>query len=144
MTLHCHLLGMPTLNRENEGLRRAKQWPCIVTCDRWLAQYHVDGHVLPKRRTGNHRSTREIKGIPLVNLAIYRSIRPKATIAEVKAFLFIMDPDIHPYSDSQICRAESHLGLVRLISSTTADQAYLPINIEKQRMYWNKDYPLGV
>ena len=55
-----------------------------------------------------------------------------------------MDPDIHPYFDSQIHRAETHLGLVRLVSSTTADQAFLPINMKKQRMYWNEDYPLVI
>ena len=90
---------------------------------------------------------REIKGLTHVNLAIYRAVHPKATINQVKAFLFNMNPTTHPYSDSQISRAKTHLGLVQvnpLTPLTPAKQAYLPINIKKQQMYWNANYPLGM
>ena len=100
--LQLHLLGMPFHDEELDRLRIAKKWPCNTTRMNWLHQYHNMGHVLPKRRTENIRSSRELRGLALVNLAIYITVRPKATISEVKAFLFNMYPYIHPYSDSQI------------------------------------------
>ena len=48
------------------------------------------------------------------------------------------------YSPSQVFRGEDSLGLSRVAGSTTADNAYLPINIQKRHMYWNNPYPLGM
>jgi len=89
---------------------------------------------------------REITGDSLINLAIFRTIHPKAQLAEVKAFLFTRNQNNNddPYSDSQIHRAETKLDLTRKSASTTAAKAYLPKNLQLRHMYFNCNYPLGI
>ena len=43
--------------------------------------------VLPMRATGNSHSSREMNGIDLVNLALFRLVRPKSYINEVRAYV---------------------------------------------------------
>ncbi|KAL3777486.1 hypothetical protein ACHAWO_007356 [Cyclotella atomus] len=35
-------------------LRHQKKFPCLKTCKNWINQYQREGHVRPKRQTGNH------------------------------------------------------------------------------------------
>ena len=81
---------------------------------------------------GNKESRREINGVDLVNLALYRLVRPAAYLSEVKAYIYNRNPTNLPYSDSQIYRAEQKIGLSRKASSTTSECAYLPINLQKR------------
>jgi hypothetical protein len=82
--------------------------------------------------------------IDLEQLGLYRSVFPKATIAECRAYLFNLDPTKEPYSDSQVHRAECFLGLRRKAASTTADLAFLPVNLQKREFYWTLPPPLGM
>jgi hypothetical protein len=66
-----------------------------------------------KRATGNRHSTREVNGVDLVNLALFRLVRPKAYIDEVRAYVHNRNPVNLPYSQSQIVRAEHRLGLTQ-------------------------------
>ena len=52
-------------------------------------------------------------GQDLVNLAIYRMLRPKAYIDEARAYVHNQNPANAPYSQSQIIRVELRLGLIR-------------------------------
>lgn len=106
--------------------------------------HQLEGHVRPKRATGNFFSAREINGVDLFNLTLYRLIRPKAYLCEVIAYIHNMNPAIIPYSKSQVYRAEERLGLWLKVGSTTSNQAHLPINKLKRRMYWNNPYPMGI
>jgi len=36
------------------------------------------------------------------------------------------------------------MNMTTVAASTTFNQAYLPINLEKRRMCWENDYPFGV
>ena len=36
------------------------------------------------------------------------------------------------------------MGLSRKAASTTADEAYIPINLVKRRQYWDDSHPQGV
>ena len=79
----------------------------------------------------------------LVLLALYRLSLPKATQAEVSAFLAAMnghDPLYQPYSPSQITRAEHILNLTRKWGSTTSFQAYHPLNLQLRDNYWIMPY----
>jgi hypothetical protein len=97
------------------------------------------------RQTGNHFSAREVQGEDLVNLALYRLVRPKAYLYEVAAYIHNWNPANPPYSKSQIYRAERRLGLLsRKVGSSTSDLAYLPVNLRKRERYWNAAYPDGV
>ena len=75
--------------------------------------------------TGNRHAEREISGLKLEWLALYRAVLPKATLPECRAFLFNMDPNEPPYSNSQVHRAEQLLDLKRKAASTTANFATL-------------------
>jgi len=99
------------------------------------------GHVLPKRASGNKVATREITGEALVQLALYRVIRPHARLCEVRAYLTNRFPNVLRYSNSQICRAEQRLGLSRKAASSTSQEAYLPKNLIKRKIYW--EYPVA-
>lgn len=127
-----------------EQLRHQRKFPCLRTCERWIRQYQGEGHTRRMRPTGNHFSEREVHGQDLVNLAVYRTVRPKAYIDEVRAYVHNRNPVNPPYSRSQIGRAELRLGLHRKAASTTSDCAYLQVNLHKQHMYWNAAFPDGV
>lgn len=129
------------------NLRQNNLYPKVSTVDKWMLLYNQFGHSRPFRRTGNRRAQREIRGRNLVLLALYRAALPKATIAEVNAFLFVMntdDPNNEIHSYSQICRGEKSILISRKRSSTTAFQAMLPINIERRNNFWSLPYPHGI
>ena len=84
------------------------------------------------RLTDNQLSEREVHGQHLVNLAVYRTVRPKAYIDKVRAYVHNRNPANMPYSKSQIGRAELRLGLHRKAASTTPDCSYLQVNLHKQ------------
>ena len=79
-----------------------------------------------------------MSGQDLINLTIFRLIRPKAYIDEVRAYVHNRNPANPPYSRSQIHRAETRLGIWLKVGSTTSDMAYTPINLEKRRQYWRR------
>ena len=117
------------------------KFPALITIERWVDTFKNEGHVLPKRATGNAFATREIQGEDLVQLAIYRLVRPKAYLDEVIAYLHNRDTTKDPYSQSQVNRAEKRLGLWLKVGSTTSDLAYKPANLEKRHRYgkWVRD-----
>jgi hypothetical protein len=77
----------------------------------WIMIHQLEGHVRPKRATGNFFSAREINGVDLFNLTLYRLICPKAYLCEVIAYFHNMNPAVIPYSKSQVYHAEERLGL---------------------------------
>ena len=81
-------------------------------------------HVGDMSATFPAKAGREISGLVLEWLALYRAVLPKATLAECCAFLYNdMDPNEPPYSNSQVYRAEQLLDLKRKAASTFADFA---------------------
>jgi hypothetical protein len=80
--------------------------------------------------TGNGDSEREISSEALVHLVFHRTIRSYARIYEFKAYLTSrLGPQVPPFSDSQISRAEERLGLSRKKASKTDKLAYLTTNL---------------
>ena len=127
-------------------LREQHRFPSKATIRRWLHLHHQFGHYRSCRRNGNVTAS-VLRGHNLVLLAFYRVIFPKATHAEINAFLFranFGDPTFRFFSHSQISRAEKTLNLTTKRGSTTAYQALLPINIMKRWRYWNLPYPFGI
>jgi hypothetical protein len=125
-------------------LREQKLFPSWKSCQRYIELFNAEGHTLQKRATGNRISEREVSGQDLVNLTIYRMVRPKAYTDEVRAYVHNMNPVNPPYSRSQIGGAEIRLGLHRKVGSTTSDCAYFEINLFKRERYWHAEYPEGV
>ena len=133
-------LDTPSIN----ALRQDHKFPHMKTCKRWIQLFTTQGHVLPKRHTGNRHSQREVNGVDLVNLAIFRMVHPKAYINEVRAYIHNRNLINRPYSMSQIFRAEQRLGLSRKVGSTTSSEAYRPANLFKRDSYWGMAYPAGI
>ena len=79
-----------------------------------------------------------------VLLVLYRLAYPKALASEI--IQFIATNSVNPviYSRSDITEAEKLLNLTRKVGATTADQAFLPINILKRQMFWNMAPPYGI
>ena len=125
-------------------LRDDHKIPHMDTCKRWIRIWNEEGHVLPKRATGNKHSEREIQGVDLVHLALFRLVKPNAYIDEVRAYLNNRNPTVMPYSRSQIVCAEQRLGLWRKVASSTSNEAYRPVNLTRRRDYWSQSYPVGV
>jgi hypothetical protein len=124
------------------ALRAARKFPSYSTCVRWIQIFNQTGDICPLRCTGNHHAEREVEGTDLEQLALYRSIFPKATIAKCRAYLFNVDPKKDPYSSLQVHRAEKLLGLKRKAASMT-DLAFLPQNMTLREYYWTLP-PLGM
>ena len=81
-----------------ELLQHQKKFPCVRTCRRWIRLHQGEGHSRRRRPTGNHFSDREVHGQDLINLAVYRTVRPKAYINEVRAYVHNCNPANMPYS----------------------------------------------
>jgi hypothetical protein len=115
---------------------------------RWRVQENGEGDVIPKQHTGNKRSEKSIIGVPLVLLALYRILYPKAHRCEIQAFLFRAHSGVgnNPffYSLTAITDAEAALGLNRKKGSTTAYQAFTPINLLRRTIYWRFPGPFGI
>ena len=127
-------------------LRQNHLYPHPDTQRRWEMLRQNLGHARPCRRMGNRFGSR-LTGQDLVLLAMYRCAYPKAIAAEINAFLYranIGNPYFSFYSPSQISKAEESIGMTRKKGSTTAYQAYFPVNLRKRWRYWNLPYPLGM
>jgi hypothetical protein len=121
--------GGDLISPELQELRQHRKFPSFATCNRWIRQFNEEGHTWCKRPTGNHISQREVHEQDLFNLSLYRIVRPKAYLDEVRAYVHNQNPVNPPYLQSQIYRAERRLGLVRKAASTTSDCAYFEANL---------------
>jgi hypothetical protein len=127
------------------ALREQKLYPQKRTENRWKLKLEQTGNLRACIPQGNKRAS-VLEGHSAVMLALYRVMYPKATAAEVNAYLFYTAPpgQRRLYSPSQITRAEAKMGLSRKAGSTTAMQAKLPRNIMKRWQFWNTNYPYGI
>ncbi|CAB9525377.1 expressed unknown protein [Seminavis robusta] len=129
-----------------DHLRQLQLHPSKRTTRRWHQRVNEEGHLHPYEMNGNNPAT-VLKGHQLLMLSFYRLCYPKATAAEINAFLFattLPGQQYRFYSESQITEAEDYLGISRKRASTTAYQASLPINLAKRHAFWNYPYPTGI
>ncbi|KAL9179479.1 hypothetical protein ACHAXT_008769 [Thalassiosira profunda] len=129
-----------------QQLRALHLYPSERTELRWEDLQASLGHVRQCRRTGNKRAT-VLRDHNQLLVALYRIAYPKATAAEVNAFLFranFGNLNFRFYSASQISECESRIGFTRKRGSTTAYQALLPRNKQKRWCFWNLPYPYGI
>jgi DDE superfamily endonuclease len=131
---------------DNPVFQQLRQHPSIRSTSRWQNRMNNEGHFHPYEMNGN-APAQVLQGNQLFMLSLFRIIYPKATAAEVNAFLFTCTLPGQPYrfySESQINRAEDFFGLSRKKASTTAYQASLPINQAKRQAFWTLPYPYGI
>ena len=80
-------------------------------------------------------------------LSLYRVAFPKATAAEINAFLYRCNYGsliFRFYSSSQISECKKRIGFTRKRGSMTTYQALLPRNVRKRWCYWHLPYPFGI
>ena len=137
---------LPEVEEFIATLRLNRVYPSNFTELKWNAIEATLGHLRPCRRTGNIFATR-LRGTDLIHLALYRVAFPKATHAEINAYLYRVNfgnASFCFYSHSQISTAESRIGLTFKKGSTTAYQAFFPQNLDRRWQYWNLPYPIGM
>jgi hypothetical protein len=121
-------------------------FPSLQTIRRYVNLINQFGHCRPCRRTGNKRAE-ILRDHNIVFLVLFRIAFPKCSAAQINAFLYRVNfgnVNFRFYSGAQITVAEKRIGLTRKRGSTTAFQAYLPINLRKRWLYWNMPYPYGI
>ena len=128
-------------------LRAQGAYPSRRSVQRWARRVHQFGHTRPFIHTGNNCAEREINGMDLFYVSLYRVAFPRATAAEINAFLYNMNQhylNFRFYSASQISRCEKSIHLTTKRSSTTAYRALLPVNVMRRDQYFNLPYPFGI
>ena len=127
-------------------LRIAHVYPSLQTEWRWFHLYNQLGHYCQCRQTGNVRAT-VLRDHDQIFLSLYRVAFPKATAAEINAFLYRCNYGsliFRFYSSSQISECKKRIGFTRKRGSTTAYQALLPQNVWKRWCYRHLPYPFGI
>ena len=136
----------PAVSNFVDNLRTLHLYPHDKTETRWAELNHQLQHHRACLRSGNKIASR-LRREDLIFLAFYRMLYPKAQADEINAFLYnanFGNVDFTFYSRSQITEAEKLIGLSRKAGSSTAYQAFLPMNIQKRWNYWNLPYPMGI
>ena len=127
-------------------MRAQHNYPSLLTENRWQELLNTLGHYRQCRHTGNNRAT-VLRDHDQILHVLYRLAYPKATQAEINAFLYranFGNVMFRFYCASQITECENRVGLTRKRGSTTAYQALLPRNVFWRWRYWNMAYPLGI
>jgi hypothetical protein len=118
-------------DRENLGASR-----------RSLARWRND-RLEPLDMNGNSR-TLKIHGHDHFLHYFYRLVFPKATADEIRRWIFENSRFPTIYSRADISRSETNWGFSSKAGSTTANQAFLPINIFRRQQFWTAPPPLGI
>ena len=140
----------PNVREYIKMLQERKLLPSRHSILRWKTTEERLGHYRACRRSGKRalRGTGcRLGGMDLVLLALYRVVYPKATAAEINAFLYNANyGNVHFrfYTSSQITFTENLIGLSRKKGSTVSYQAFLPWNLRLCWIYWNLPFPLGI
>ena len=75
---------------------------------------------------------------------VYRLTYPKATADEVRTFIALHSANPRIYSHPDITKRETELGFKPKKGSTTAFQAFTPVNVARRHNFWTMAYPFGV
>ena len=136
--LRTLVMGLDAMGELNNPLIRELQvnhiFPCDRTINRWRELNRRFGHYRACVRNGGKIGTR-LEGNNLILLALYRVAYPKATLAEINAFLYTAnfgDPSFNFFSEATLHEAEKKIGLSRKAGSTTAITGILRILLELQ------------
>ena len=114
----------------NRMLQLQHLYPHPNTTMRWVQQMLDEGHAFSYRFLGNKRAT-ILRGPDYMFLALYRSVFPRAKAAEINVFLYrcnFGNLDFDYCHIFAITEVEKRLGLTKKRGSTTAFQAFMPIN----------------
>ena len=130
--------GYPVWFREEQLEKRANGGPTAVsdsTLNRW------DNRIHPYKMTGN-RPSKRVVGVDQLLMSIYIVIYPDTKLSEIATFIFNEGGNL--YSDQSVCQRLKELDVSHKAASTEAYQAFLPINLLKEELYFTRPPPLGI
>lgn len=99
--------------------------------------------LIPYQMTGN-KASQQMDGESRLILVFFKKVWPEATIDETIAFIADNSQSGVVYSRPVVGAALSDLGFTRKVASTTAYQAFTPLNRRKYEEFWTMPHPLGV
>lgn len=136
----CSSLGrtsrvLPSKDFENSGSFQRRS--CVSAELKYFMRHAIFARTArPATDTPSVESYRSLwRGWPFT-FTVYRCVspKPKATLAECRAYLFNLNPTKDPYSNSQLHCADELLGLTRRKTTpTTADLTSTPDNLRLRR-----------
>jgi hypothetical protein len=98
---------------------------------------------IPLIATGN-RASSHFTGVHQLLLVFYLIGRPKASLDELRAFIANESDDHVVFDRPTISKVLKRLDLTRKRGSTVANQAFTPMNILKNRLFWTTGGATGV
>lgn len=99
--------------------------------------------LIPFVMTGN-KASQKMDGESRLILVFFKKVWPEASIDETIAFIADSSESGEVYSRSAINGALKDLDFTRKVASTTAYQAFTPLNRRKYEEFWTMPHPLGV
>lgn len=93
--------------------------------------------------TGN-KGTSGLPGHHRLLLALFKKVYPQATSEQCTVFLACHSHDHAVFTNSEISRALSDMAMTVKRSSTTANQAFSPDNLERHFRFWKYPFPAGI
>jgi hypothetical protein len=96
-----------------------------------------------QEQTGN-APAQNLRGEHQFLLILCRLMHPKATADEVIRFIAFYSANPRMYTRQDISKREIELGFTRKCGSTTAFQAFTPLNLQRRQNFWTLPFPLGV
>ena len=122
--------GYPVWFRREELQKRANgeitEVP-EITLDRW------EERLIPHKMTGN-RPTQQVVGIDQLLMTIYIAVYPDTEGDKIATYVFNEGGEL--YSRQVTSKRLCELDVTRKVASTEAYQAFLPINILKEELYF--------
>ena len=106
-----------------------------ISVDRW------ERRLTPFKMTGN-KPSQQVIGIDQLLMSIYITIYPDTDQDEIASYIFNEGGNL--YSNQTISQRLDELNVSRKAASTEAYQAFLPINLLKEELYFTRPPPLGI
>jgi len=130
----------------HERVRWLKMWKTdpnsvptsmISSLKRWEKRIH------PYRQTGGKRR-QTMSGHHLYLLVLFKKIYPQASASQSAVFVAVHSADNRVFTDREISKALRGLNFTRKKGSTTAYEAFSPVNLKRHFQFWNYSFPAGV
>ena len=102
-----------------------------------------DERLYPHEMTGG-KATTAMRGHHRFLLAFFKKFYPQARASHCSVFIALHSSDNRVFTDNEISKALSDMGMTRKRASTTAYQAFTPKNLRRHDMFWNRPFPGGI
>ena len=98
---------------------------------------------IPYEMTGGKKS-QAMSGHHRFLLSLFKKIYPQARHSQSAVFIALHSHDNRVFTNTEISRALKDMNMTRKRASTTAYQAFTPINFKRHYNFWHKPFPAGI